>query len=211
MKCPLCGSEEYMPFGSIQDRKYFCCGNCELVHVPAEYQLSLAAEKQRYSLHDNSMTNQGYVNYLSGIADAAMPYVNPNSRVLDFGCGKEAVLTALLRNRGIECTPYDPLYNLVLSAESGRYHLVIMCEVIEHCRNLAEVCGLLQKHLLPGGSVLIKTQLYPSCDNIDTWWYAADPTHIMLFSEKSIEEFAEGLNGKLESRLAKDLFIIRKD
>lgn len=195
----------------VREREYFRCGECGLIHVPSRYHLSPASEKERYDLHDNTITNPGYTSYLSGVADAAMPFVKLQSRVLDFGSGKEAVLTVILRERGVDCTPYDPLYGITFPAESGGFDLVIMCEVIEHCKNMAGVIEFLQTYLLPGGALLVKTQLYPSCAAIDTWWYSSDPTHIMLFSEKSIETFAGSLPGKLENRLAKDLFLIRKD
>ena len=38
-------------------------------------------------------------------------YITAESEVLDFGCGEHAVLTAILRSRGMTCDAYDPLYD----------------------------------------------------------------------------------------------------
>jgi hypothetical protein len=210
MNCPLC-SGDCAVIAHNRWRMFIMCENCTLVSVPEMYHLSVDQERQRYSLHDNTARNDGYVRFLGEVADIIDTYAAPEARILDYGCGKNAVLTDLLVKRGRRCDPFDPLYEYPLETDSdGAYDIVIMCEVIEHCRNLRAVLDGVRRLLTPSGAVVVRTQLYPSHGDIARWWYAQDLTHVNLFSWKAVEEAAALLGRSAAPTVSADIFVIRK-
>jgi SAM-dependent methyltransferase len=212
-RCNLCGAEPAALAGGKR-RVFYLCGDCGLVSVPRERWLSDDGEKARYELHDNSLSNAGYVKFLSQVADVATCVVDDvlrippgGAKVLDFGCGKEAVACRLLKDRGIDCRGYDPLYGRLLP-ESGRYDIIILCEVIEHLRDIRGELALIGGLLREGGVIILRTQIYDSPASFPNWWYAQDPTHINFFNEKSLS-VAAGMAGKrLEKTEFSDIFLL---
>jgi hypothetical protein len=71
---------------------------CGLIFVPASEHISREEEKKRYNLHDNSAYNEGYVNYLNEIVGIVCAKCSPSDRILDYGSGKNVVLTRLLQD-----------------------------------------------------------------------------------------------------------------
>jgi hypothetical protein len=186
------------------DRAPFTCPRCGLVFVPENEWLSLDDERKRYQHHDNTALNHGYVVFLNEIVAQVEALGLAPGSILDFGSGEHAVLTDLLNARGLACTAYDPLYGRIQLA--GRYALVIVCEVIEHLRDLRGELARLQDLLEPDGKILVRTQPYPSVEKIPDWWYSRDPTHINFFSETALS-YAAGLIGRTNTRLTKDIFL----
>lgn len=190
MNCRLCKTDacQLIHAGS---RRYFLCPDCGLIFVPATDHLSLSDEKTRYDLHDNDADHEGYLRYLGEMADAVRTRIKPPARILDFGSGKNAILTTLLRETGFDCTPYDPLYSIGLDELQLRYDAIILCEVIEHLRDLPGEIAKIKHALNPGGSVFIRTRLYPPIEEFPHWWYKNDPTHINFFSYATIDKMAK--------------------
>jgi SAM-dependent methyltransferase len=210
MNCPLCGEGECACIAENRRRKFLMCKNCTLVFVPENYYLPIDLERQRYDLHDNSASNDGYVRFLGQVADIVCAFTAPASRVLDYGCGKNAVLTGLLTGRGRLCDPFDPLYDYPLkTGGGGTYDAIVMCEVIEHCRNIAATLADVRTLLTPGGLLLLRTQLYPPSGDIARWWYAQDPTHINFFSWKAIEAVAATVERPAMTTDSPDIFILQ--
>jgi len=215
-----------------QKRPFYLCGDCGLISVPRQYHLSVSDELARYALHDNSLSNQGYVDFLSEVAEVAVnvaldmprgrlsmddPRESP-VKLLDFGCGKEAALCRLLGRRGIDCHPYDPLYDgLRLPDAAGKYDIIAACEVVEHLRDIAGELRLMDRLLNNGGAIIIRTRLYDDA-GIDVgggapafqkWWYAQDPTHINFFCAKTMESAARIMDKRVEKTGRQDIFIVR--
>jgi len=139
-------------------------------------------------------------------------------KLLDFGCGKEAVLCRLLERRGIECRPYDPLYEgLRLPDVVDRYDIIVASEVVEHLRDIAGELRFMRGLLRDGGAVIIRTRLYDDAgigvddgmSAFQNWWYAQDPTHINFFSRKSLDKLASIINKRIEATGRRDIFIFR--
>ena len=162
--------------------------------VPEAFWLTVEAERARYAHHDNTAANDGYVKFLGQVADVVEGLVGPGARILDFGSGVNQVLSGLLRARGRECTAFDPLYDIGGEALRGRYDVIVLCEVIEHLRDLRGELSRLAACLAPNGSMIVRTQCYPAIEQMATWWYARDPTHINFFLPRSLEA-AAGLCG----------------
>jgi hypothetical protein len=196
-------------------RSFFHCPACGLVFVPEAHWLTVEQERERYAHHDNRASNAGYRRFLGQVADVVVglaaghstipPKVLP--RTLDFGSGENAVLTCLLRERGLPCVAYDPLYTDDPSPLRQRYDIVVVCEVIEHLRQLRQELMTMQQCLNPGAPIVVRTRCYPSVAGITSWWYARDTTHINFFSEQALD-FAARLCGRRSQRtLEPDIFI----
>src|SRR5215469_12969011 len=90
--CKLCGFEGLAFLCEDKRRPFYICSGCGLVSVPEKYWLCADSERARYDLHDNSLSNSGYVKFLSQIIDETVKISTPGMKILDFGCGKDAVL-----------------------------------------------------------------------------------------------------------------------
>ncbi len=189
-------------------RTFLHCPACGLVFVPDREYPTVAAERSRYDRHDNTPTNLGYRRFLSEVADAVDRLDLGAGTILDFGAGEHAVLTQLLQERGRRARDYDPLYGRGLNALAERYDLVIVCEVIEHLRDLTGELTRLESCLHPGGRVLLRTQIHPSVDDIADWWYSRDPTHLNFFARDTLATVAALLRKTAVTALAADLFLI---
>jgi hypothetical protein len=175
-----------------------------LVFVPESQWLSLDDERSRYRHHDNTSDNHGYVCFLNEVVTQVEQLQLGGQAILDFGSGERAVLTDLLNARGQTCTAYDPLYDRTQLA--GPYALIIVCEVIEHLRDLRGELTRLRELLPPEGKILVRTQPYPTVEHIHGWWYSRDLTHINFFGENTLAH-AASLIGRSSTRLSKDLFL----
>ncbi|MBN1575706.1 MAG: methyltransferase domain-containing protein [Chitinispirillaceae bacterium] len=180
-----------------------------MIFVPNAFHLSLEQERRRYDLHDNTETNTGYVRFLTQVADIVETVCLSPGRILDYGCGRDAVLTTLLRHRGRACDPYDPLYDYAPPAGGARYDAVILCEVIEHCRDVQCSLREIRELLDERGIVVVRTQVYPAVRELSRWWYAHDMTHVNFFSRPALEFAAALLGRTLEATAAGDIFVMR--
>lgn len=193
--CKLCWEDGCVAVARGNGRDFLHCPACDLVFVPEAQWVTVAAERARYAHHNNVATNQGYVAFLGQVADVVCVVTAPDAAVLDFGSGENHVLTDILNGRGRRCRAYDPLYGLGGDALLGKYDLVVMCEVIEHLRDLRAELARLGGCLRPGAPVVVRTQCYPSWAELSSWRYARDATHINFFAPRSLEH-AAGLIGR---------------
>ncbi len=273
MICKLCESNLIEKIAEDNNREYCHCSTCGLVFVPEKYHLNCDDEKKRYDLHDNSIDNAGYVQYLNRIVEIISeltlmendkrnlqkpsvhiaknigcqstfskpalssteghafhqeqlrvtvpsefykPDLEENKHcysinsILDFGSGKNAVLAELLKRRNYNCSAYDPAYKYEISPQNEQFDLIIICEVIEHLRNLRNELVLISKFMKKGSLILIRTQLVPSIEMFSKWWYIQDKTHINFFSYKSIQQVGHFLGCKLNFTFDKDIFVLQK-
>lgn len=207
MICRLCKSSKCNYLSKDKRRSYFFCDNCGLIFVPKQDHVGLSEEKDRYEKHENSINNKGYIKFLNEIVKTVKRYAEKDSKILDFGCGKSEVLGYLLKRNGYKCTGYDPLYEKGFVQVNSKFDIVILCEVIEHLRELDKELDLLKELIKPEGKLIIRTQLYKTPDSICKWWYTGDITHINFFSKKAIEHFASKIGLKLVSVCNEDIFI----
>jgi len=207
--CRLCGFSRLTSVSQDKRRAFYRCENCELISVPERYWLSEDDEIKRYSLHDNNLSNSGYVKWLSQVADEVQKACGSKSEVLDFGCGAAAVLSQLLNEKGIDCRAYDPnVQEYMYRRSKGTYDIIVLCEVIEHLKNIREEFELIDECLEGDGKVILRTQLYGDLSKFNEWWYAQDLTHINFFNEKSLQTAAGLINKKLEKTGLPDIFLL---
>ena len=175
--------------------------------VPEEQWVSVAEERTRYGHHDNTAANAGYVRFLGEVADVVCGLTAPGAPVLDFGSGENQVLTDMLNGRGRRCRAYDPLYGLGGDALLEQYDAIVLCEVIEHLRDLRGELLRLGGCLRPGARVVVRTQCYPSLAEIPSWWYARDITHLNFFAPRALEHAAGLLGLGSQSTSLPDIFV----
>lgn len=213
MNCPLCDAPNCRLFFRDNRRSFHCCKVCELLFVPAAYHVSPEEEKKRYELHDNRPNNKGYVRFLEEIVKVIEVIEAPKStdqKILDFGSGKHAVLGGLLQRKGFSIDSYDPLYALGREYLSKRYDILVIGEVIEHVRNLKDEILIIKNLVMQNGKLILRTKLYPSCEEFSAWWYKEDITHINFFARKSIEVFALKIGFKIVEERREDIFVLRE-
>jgi len=205
--CPLCSFRNCATYARIDTRAFLLCDSCGLIFVPQEQHLAPEKEKERYALHTNSPHDRQYVDYLSAIADEVMALVHGPAAVLDFGCGKEHVLTDIFISRGIRCVAYDPLYGLTVP--DGQFDVVVACEVLEHLRDPRHSIEIIRQFVNREGCVYVRTRLYDDVRDFSVWWYAKDPTHISFYCSKTLETVSELLGKKIISTNNKDAIIFQ--
>lgn len=192
MNCPLCKSSDTNYYTKDRSRDYCHCDSCDLIFVPKEQLISLSKERARYDTHNNNLSDSRYCEYLWSKAEdlLSLGVDLSTGSILDFGAGKEAVLTALLKQKGYRATPYDPLYGMNNFTDAP-YHLIIMNEVIEHLYTPFEVLSTVIQQLEPSGYLYVHTELSNTTDNFVKWWYRSDETHVVFFSEKTIQKLCD--------------------
>jgi hypothetical protein len=208
MICKLCDFDGCQFYCLINKRNFFLCPGCQLIFVPDDEWISVDDEKKRYLNHHNTIDNIGYVKFLEEIAAVVSDNVKIPSRIIDFGSGQSAVLTQILRRNGYGCVPYDPNFDLKLDESGPIYDSIILCEVIEHLRDinsdLAFIKGLLKKT----GSILVRTKLYPeNKESFTKWWYNKDLTHINFFNLATLNFIAGKMDRTLCSSGFPDIFL----
>lgn len=204
ISCKLCQAADCSTLAPRGPRTFHLCPHCGLAFVPENQWLSLDDERARYQHHDNTPDSHGYVCFLNEVVAQVERLSLGGQSILDFGSGERAVLTELLNARRLTCTAYDPLYGRTQLA--GPHALIIMCEVIEHLRDVRGELARLGEVLLPDGKLLVRTQPYPSVEQLPAWWYSRDPTHINFFNEAALSH-AASLLGRSSTRLSKDIFL----
>jgi SAM-dependent methyltransferase len=210
MNCKVCGSEDIQLFARNKKREFLRCSRCELVFVPEQFYLTTEQERTRYDLHDNSIDNKGYIEFLEKIVSVIADRFPVDCTILDFGSGANAVLGKILDKKGYSCDSYDPLFNIQRSSDFVLYDIIVICEVIEHLRFLQNDLEFIKKHLKPDGTIIIRTQLYPDAKKFLNWWYIQDLTHINFFSPVTIAFVASQLNRAVVLTREKDIFILEK-
>jgi SAM-dependent methyltransferase len=206
--CPLCAGRTDKRVRT-RDRSLYACGACGLLFADAADRLSQEEQKKRYLLHDNRIEDRDYCNFLSRPVRAAMPFLVPGSKGLDYGCGHGPVLSRLLEAQGFTMTDYDPLFFDVELEPS--YDFIFSTECFEHFEEPAREIPKVLERLKPGGVLTVMTELWSEATDLADWYYATDPTHVSFYSEKTLDRLC-GLFGM--TRIAGDgrrVFVFRKN
>ncbi len=155
----------------------------------------LQREKARYLEHENSLDNPGYVNMFQEKIDLIRLYCPNITTILDYGCGYDPVLKALLTQSGFRTEGFDPFFFPEWD-ESARYDLVISTETIEHFRRPGKEFQTMLSSLSPQGYLALMTRFYPARerqpdrDAFADWYYKRDPTHIAFYGPETLDWIA---------------------
>ena len=194
MYCPLCNSPAEETFGA-NGKTYHRCSHCGLVYMDENDHLHADDEKKRYSFHQNSIDDEGYVTFLGRVIEPAMEYISVGMKGLDYGCGPNPVLAQIIKGKGFECDFYDP-YFFPQCNFSAKYDFIFATECFEHFFNpsheLDKICTLLNNNGILG----IMTEFLPQNTDFADWYYKNDPTHVCFYDGKSIGYICSKYNFK---------------
>ena len=233
-KCRICGFQADFSLDEGQNfseflfsdkkRRYFRCPKCRSVTVEEKYFLGKNEQKSRYELHNNTLKDSGYKNYLESFFYSTVDAVKKNLEneffegecdfstwnYLDYGSGPEPCLAELVRQKLLfhSVEIYDPFFAPKLLDEQN-FELITCLEVAEHFENPLEDFALISKLLKPSGFLSLQTNLLTEKIDFEKWWYKEDLTHVAFYTEEGLEKCAIKSGLKLVFR-KKNLVLLRK-
>lgn len=196
--CPLCNGHECLDYFQDQRRQYFQCSQCCLVFVDPSQRLSALEEKSEYDLHENSIDNRDYRQFLSRLFDPLVLKIKPQSKGLDFGCGPGPALSSMFEESGFLMKKYDVFYDYRPNVLLENYDFITATEVVEHLFSPGEVIEGLWQQLSSGGILGLMTKLLSDPKAFSHWHYKNDQTHVCFFSQESFRWLSRRLNARLE-------------
>jgi hypothetical protein len=193
--CPLCNHTDTSLFSESENRLYYHCLRCDLVFVPQHYFITSEDEKAKYDNHQNSIHNEGYVNFLNRLLIPLEKYLPTNATGLDFGCGPGPTLHLLMKQKGYEMQLYDYFYKPEEEVFMQKYDFITSTEVIEHLHNPLTELTRLWNCLNESGVLGIMTAF--RVDDFANWYYKRDLTHIAFYTPQTFQWLADYFHAKL--------------
>lgn len=210
--CILCNGIPVIPLispESPEENRFLRCPVCDLIFVPRNFHLTPDDEKARYMLHENTLSNEGYVGMFFDKIALIRQHCRGVSSVLDYGCGPEPVLAELMRREGYDCDIYDPYF--FTEFPRGPYDLVISTEVFEHMKDISAGLRSIHSLLAPGGYLAVMTSFHDTVADFRGWWYASDPTHICFFGMGTFEWISENFGFNIIYTNGKNFIIMQAE
>ena len=205
MKCTLCETV----LNKMADEYYFICSTCGAYIKDEKHYLERKEEKERYKEHENDVHDKRYQNFTSPITDAILKNHTVNHLGLDFGSGTGPVIAKQLRDEGYQVKLYDPFFHPSENYLNYCYDYIFSCEVFEHFHEPKQEIEKLLKLLKSGGRLYIMTHLYDFSIDFEHWYYRNDPTHVFIYTNKTIEYIAESYALEIEE-MTDRLIILKK-
>lgn len=187
MNCPLCTTQ----LESKVDAFYYACSTCFALVKDAQFYISNEDEKIRYESHNNDVADVRYQNFTSPITNKILEHCKHADLGLDYGCGHGPVITKMLQERKYQVHLYDPYFYPSLEYLKYSYDYIFSCEVFEHFSNPNAEIKKLISLLKPNGLLLIMTHLYDETILFENWYYRNDPTHVFIYTHKTMEYIAD--------------------
>ena len=150
-----------------------------------------ASERAIYLLHENDADDPGYRSFLERLAQPLLARLGAGARGLDYGCGPEPVLAAMLQERGFEMTAYDPFFAPNASALRQQYDFISCCEVAEHFHAPGAEFEKLAALLKPGAWLGVMTRWRDPAADFSRWHYVRDPTHVCFYHPGTLQWLAQ--------------------
>jgi hypothetical protein len=181
---PLCGVPIY----------YGRCQDCGFIFSPQMHKWSDADYAERVYNDDYILVDPDFVQARpAGFADLIFRSFGERAgliRHLDFG-GGSGLLSATLRNRGMDSTSYDPFHGEQASLPEGTFNFISAFEVFEHASQIDRLMNQLTSLADPDCAIVFSTVLSDGRVNDAQrlqWWYAAPRNgHVSLFTRKSLD------------------------
>jgi len=211
LHCHIC-NQDTVSFNHIKTKlTYYHCKACEYIFKSPECYQDLETQKERYNLHENNEDDAGYRAYFQRFLDFTLPQVQKPQSALDFGCGRTSLLAKLLKEEGVDCDYYDPIYHPDTLEEDKKYDLIVSTEVFEHLHQPKEVFESLLGKLKDGGFLAIQTEFHSNEQaSFEKWWYPQDPTHIVFFRAKTFKVLCEIYGCRYVEDNGKNMVIMEK-
>ena len=209
MHCRLCSNKNLVDLHSSDERKYYLCPDCKLISVPRKYFLSPEREKERYLSHNNSIEQQGYVDFLNRAIEPALPFLNRTMLGLDYGCGYAPTVSEILAAQGFRCEDYDPFF--IANDLTKRYDFIFSTEVFEHFFNPQQDIKRITELLKPGGLLVVMTEKWQDAQRFDSWYYKRDPAHVAFYHDDTFAFISERFAYHIIYDDGQRVVILRKD
>ncbi len=204
-ECRLCNEQSRLQkLNGADDREYYLCQSCNLISVDSRYFLSVDEERARYETHNNTIENEGYVNFLNRIIDPMLEFIEPGMRGVDYGCGPGPTLSQLVRRKGIDCDDYDPIF--YPGQLRQQYDFVFCAETFEHFFYTEAEIEKLATLLVPDGFLGVMTEMWESVDQFKTWYYTRDSTHVSFYHRTTFDYMCRSFG--FEKRYSDDTRVI---
>jgi SAM-dependent methyltransferase len=188
--CPLCGGLESTAEAGPRGRLFRRCAGCRLTFLPAAQHPTPEEELARYRLHRNDPADPGYRAHLGRLVEALAPRLRPGQKGLDYGSGPGPALAAILRERGLQMSLYDPHFAPDAAPLARDYDFITCTETAEHFRHPGREFARLARLLRKGGWLGMMTRLRPATLPLADWWYAQDVTHLCFYERDTMEWIA---------------------
>ncbi len=212
--CPLCTAEDIQHyhqqiFRKRSSRDFYQCERCQLVFLDPVQRLSAEQEKAEYELHENSVDDKAYREFLSRVQVPLQDRIKPASCGLDYGCGPGPALSMMLVEQGYAMSVYDIFYHDNKTVFDQSYDFITATEVVEHLFDPGKVLTQLWSLLEGGGVLALMTKLVINKQAFANWHYKNDPTHVCFYSEPTFQWLAGQWNAQIEF-IGQDVIIITK-
>ncbi|HSH45355.1 MAG TPA: methyltransferase domain-containing protein [Longimicrobiales bacterium] len=181
---------------------------CALAWVPPEHRLDAAAERARYETHENDPADPGYRQFLDRLASPLIQRLRPGDQGLDYGSGPGPTLSLMLAEAGFPTAIYDPFFASDPTPLTRAYRFITCTETVEHFYQPAGELDRLDSLLKPGGLLAVMTRPRDG-EDLESWWYARDPTHVCFYHSRTMRWIAESRGWALE-RPHPHVFLFRK-
>ncbi len=172
--------------------------------------LSFEEESKRYSYHQNSNQDQGYVDFLNRLVSPLTKFLPKEFTSLDYGCGPAPTVSRLLKEKGGDVHDYDPLFFPHKNLLNEKYDVVTSTEVVEHFKNPSVSWDELTSLIKPSGVLAVMTQFLPEDVDYQAWWYKNDPTHVVFYNDKTFAFLANRFGLEIVFKDQKSVVIFRK-
>ena len=186
-KCSVCGSNEIRPFMHVAAKYYWTCNVCEARILSCQHWLSEEEELKYYQTHQNISSDPAYQRFVSQLALPILEKLIHNSRGLDFGCGPDSALSAILKQRGHDMTLYDPFFFPAKKSLNKTYDFIVCSEAAEHFYSPANEFRKFHYLLKDNGWLGVMTNFQTENARFKNWHYRRDPTHVVFYRKKTFE------------------------
>ena len=188
--CRVCREGEAGPFLDIGGRRYLRCRACAATLLDDAQLPDAAAERDHYLGHENDPQDAGYRRFLAKLVEPLAARLGRGAEGLDYGCGPGPGGAAMLREKGLGVTLYDPFFAPDAAALERRYDFILCSEVAEHFHRPAEAFDRLDGLLRPGGVLGVMTCFQTDDARFAGWHYRRDPTHVVFYREETLRRIA---------------------
>ena len=185
--CSVCGSNEIRPFMLVGDKYYWTCNVCKARILSCKHWLSKDEEFKYYQTHENISSDPAYQKFAAQLALPILDKLVPNSSGLDFGCGPDSALSAILRQHGHNMTGYDPFFFPAKNSLKKTYDFIVCSEAAEHFHQPAKEFKKFNSLLNENGWIGIMTNFQTENARFKNWHYRRDPTHVVFYRKETFE------------------------
>ncbi|MCB0347532.1 MAG: class I SAM-dependent methyltransferase [Bdellovibrionales bacterium] len=209
--CPLCACKDTKEFYVHKKAgSYFHCSKCDLRFLGKEFYASTDQEKQVYLQHTNDLENPYYLDFINPVVEVSKKFITKGQSGIDYGCGYSPLLANLLTRDGYTIKSYDPMFFPKEELLQTKYDFVVCTEVVEHFKQAGQELDKLNTLLKTNGVLVLMTLLYNESIEFAHWHYRRDPTHVSLYSQKSIDYLMKKMGWTSLYSDEKRLFVFKK-